>query len=166
MSFRPVKTKIQIPIRVSVFFMYHLEIKYGTSGLTAALRAVNCIVTEALAVREEARRGWRSGQKLPALQAVSNFWAPQEGCHRFELRLALLSITLLSLRDISPIRGITCLRRYGKVLLKKCYFNKAYNRLKAVDKQNDPCYYYEKFWGGKRYVLYHYPTQTKIACIL
>ncbi len=52
------------------------------------------------------------------------------------------------------------------MLLKKCYFNKAYNRLKAVDKQNDPCYYYEKLGGGKRYVLYHYPTQTKIACIL
>ena len=31
------------------------------------------IVAEALPVAEEARRGWRSGQNLPALQAEANF---------------------------------------------------------------------------------------------
>jgi len=31
------------------------------------------IVAEALPVADEARRGWRSGQNLPALQAEANF---------------------------------------------------------------------------------------------
>ena len=36
-----------------------------------------------------------SGQKLPALQAVMNFGNRKSVCHRFELRFASLSITLL-----------------------------------------------------------------------
>ena len=47
-------------------------------------------------------------------------------CHRFELRLALLSITLLSLCDISPNRGSSCLRRQKTlVLLNECFFIQA-----------------------------------------
>ena len=49
--------------------------------------AVNCIVAETLAVRDEVRRGWRSGQNLPALQADSKFWAPQEVGRWFESNL-------------------------------------------------------------------------------
>ncbi|MBR6567208.1 MAG: hypothetical protein IKK60_00985 [Clostridia bacterium] len=37
------------------------------------------IVAEALPVGEEARRGWRSGQKRSAFQAEKRFWEPQGG---------------------------------------------------------------------------------------
>ena len=40
-----------------------------------------------------------------------SFGNRKSACHRFELRFATLSITLLSLCDISPNRGISCLRR-------------------------------------------------------
>ena len=52
-------------------------------------------------------------------KTVATFGNCKSGCRRFELRLASLSITLLSLRDISPIRGITCLRRF-KVEINLC----------------------------------------------
>ena len=75
----------QKDIQSDVFFVC-LEIDSNQSPcVSTAASAVNCIIAEALAVRDEARRGWRSGQNLPALQAVSKFWAPQELCMKYML---------------------------------------------------------------------------------
>ena len=58
---------------------------------------------------------WRSRRLVLAV-------APQQPLttrgHRFELRFATLSITLLSLCDISPNRGIPCLRRQKTLVLR------------------------------------------------
>ena len=48
-------------------------LEYQNEKSISGYGGIGSIVAEALAVRDEARQGWRRGQNLSALQAETNF---------------------------------------------------------------------------------------------
>ena len=93
-------------------FVFIIRIKIsGTVWLTDASRAVNCFKHDRFRWKKKGVRKGAAVKSCPRTKRKATFGHRKSGCHRFKLRLAMLTITLLSLRDISPIRGITCLGR-------------------------------------------------------
>ena len=91
------------------FFVFIIRIKIcGTVWLTDASRAVNCFERDRFRWKKKGARKGAAVKSCPRTKRIATFGHRKSGCHRFKLRLAMLTITLLSLRDISPIRGITC----------------------------------------------------------
>ena len=93
-------------------FVFIIRIKIcGTVWLTDASRAVNCFERDRFRWKKKGARKGAAVKSCPRTKRIATFGHRKSGCHRFKLRLSMLAITFLSLRDISPIRGITCLGR-------------------------------------------------------